>query len=125
MPSGIFPSVMLGGSLSGMPDEGNHRNLATYSDAQLGQMLRVRLERRRLTSMPELSNGEMQVLAESRRNDLKFTVLTATDNDGNEVAELMFVRGENGALGYTPLCEPRPAPMCIAFLVEQFNEQHR
>jgi hypothetical protein len=108
-----------------MPEDDNHRYLATYSDAQIGHVLPVRLERRRLTSMPELSNGEMQVLAESGRNDLKFTVLTATDNDGNEVAEMMFARGENGALGYTPLCEPRPSPMCIAFLVEQFNERHR
>ena len=36
----------------------------------------------------------------------------------------MFVVGDNGPLGYTPVGKPRPEPMIIAALVEQFNEQY-
>jgi hypothetical protein len=76
------------------------------------------------TAIPELSDGEMQALTTSAGTDLEFAVSTATDDDGAEIAKVMFVVGENGPLGYTPLGEPRPDPMTIAALVEQFGEQY-
>ena len=76
------------------------------------------------TAIPELSDDEMQALTESAGTDLEFAVLTATDNDEEEIGQVMFVIGDNGPLGYTPLGEPRPEPMTIAALVEQFSEQY-
>ena len=66
----------------------------------------------------------LTVSANSGRTDLKFAVLTATDNDEDEIGQVMFVIGDNGPLGYTPLGEPRPEPMILAALVEQFGEQY-
>ena len=51
-------------------------------------------------------------------------IATATDNGGDEIGQLMFVVGDNGPLGYTTVGKPRPEPMIIAALVEQFNEQY-
>jgi hypothetical protein len=51
-------------------------------------------------------------------------IATATDNGGDEIGQLMFVVGDNGPLGYTPVGNSRPEPMIIAALVEQFNEQY-
>jgi hypothetical protein len=36
-------------------------------------------------------------------------IATATDNGGDEIGQLMFVVGDNGPLGYTPVGKPRPS----------------
>jgi hypothetical protein len=76
------------------------------------------------TAIPELSDSEMQALTKSERTDLTFAVLTATDNGGDEIGQVMFVVGDNGPLGYTPIGEPRPEPMIFAALVEQYSQQY-
>jgi hypothetical protein len=76
------------------------------------------------TAIPELRDDEMWALANSGRSDLKFAALSAAHDDGEEIAKLMFVVGENGPFGYTPLGQPRPEPMTIATLVERFSQQY-
>jgi hypothetical protein len=75
------------------------------------------------TAIPELRDEEMLALTASEPSDLKFALLTATVNDGEEIGKVMFVVGDDGPLGYTPL-EPRPDPMTIAALVEQVSEHY-
>jgi hypothetical protein len=74
-------------------------------------------------AIPELSDEEMLTLTRSGRSDLKFAVLSADHDGGGEIGKVMFVVGENGPFGYTPL-EPRPNRMTIAVLVERFTQQY-
>jgi hypothetical protein len=76
------------------------------------------------TAIPELSDDEMLSLTESERTDLKFKAVTATYDDGAKIPKVLFVVGENGPFGYTPLGQPRPDPMTIAALVERFSQQY-
>jgi hypothetical protein len=76
------------------------------------------------TAIPELSDDEMLALTESERTDLKFKVVLAAEGGGAEIAKVMFVVGEDGPFGYTPLGQPRPEPTTIAALVERFSQQH-
>jgi hypothetical protein len=75
------------------------------------------------TAIPELSDDEMLALTKSGRSDLKFKAVTATYDDGAKIPKVLFVVGENGPFGYTPLGQPRPEPMTIATLVERFSQQ--
>jgi hypothetical protein len=73
------------------------------------------------TSIPELSYEEM--LALTRRASLKFKVATDADDHGDVVAQVMFVVGDSGPLGNTPV-EPQRDLMVAAALVEQHCEQY-
>jgi hypothetical protein len=56
--------------------------------------------------------------------DLTFELVTDTDDGGNEIGTMMFVVGDNGPIGFTPIGEPHRDPMITAALVEQFTEQY-